>query len=169
MTFQRGLILFQSSLVSDFFGFFNGVLFSGSGLTNVALNKPSTQSTYHWLYGRPENVVDGNKALRPVNAPTQPPSTPSLIDGGGWTFWECLKSTPWSSATEENVVVSRLYVLRKVEPSLSRPLPLLSCCLTSTEARWPIRDGDRVGMRRESEGSIADRGDCGPPPEQWKC
>ena len=22
---------------------------------------------------------------------------------------------------------------------------LLSCCLTSTEARWPIRDGDRVG------------------------
>ena len=21
-------------------------------------------------------------------------------------------------------------------------LPLLSCCLTSTEARWPIRDGD---------------------------
>ena len=30
-------------------------------------------------------------------------------------------------------------------------LPLLSCCLTSTEARWPIRDGDRVGRGRESE------------------
>ena len=28
---------------------------------------------------------------------------------------------------------------------------LLSCCLTSTEARWPIRDGDRVGRRRESD------------------
>ena len=28
---------------------------------------------------------------------------------------------------------------------------LLSCCLTSTEARWPIRDGDRVGRGRESE------------------
>ena len=28
---------------------------------------------------------------------------------------------------------------------------LLSCCLTSTEARWPIRDGDRVGRERESE------------------
>ena len=28
---------------------------------------------------------------------------------------------------------------------------LLSCCLTSTEARWPIRDGDRVGWGQESE------------------
>ena len=28
---------------------------------------------------------------------------------------------------------------------------LLSCSLTSTEARWPIRDGDRVGRGRESE------------------
>ena len=27
----------------------------------------------------------------------------------------------------------------------------LSCSLTSTEARWPIRDGDRVGRGRESE------------------
>ena len=27
----------------------------------------------------------------------------------------------------------------------------LSCCLTSTEVRWPIRDGDRVGRGRESE------------------
>ena len=27
----------------------------------------------------------------------------------------------------------------------------LSCCLTSTEARWPIRDGDRVGRGRESD------------------
>ena len=31
------------------------------------------------------------------------------------------------------------------------PEDLLSCCLTSTEARWPIRDGDRVGRGRESE------------------
>ena len=28
---------------------------------------------------------------------------------------------------------------------------LISCCLTSTEARWPIRDGDRVGRGWESE------------------
>ena len=42
---------------------------------------------------------------------------------------------------------------------------LLSCCLTSTEARWPIRDGDRVGRGRESE--RLDRGNR--PPEQWKC
>ena len=30
-------------------------------------------------------------------------------------------------------------------------LALLSRCLMSTEARWPIRDGDRVGRGRESE------------------
>ena len=28
---------------------------------------------------------------------------------------------------------------------------MFSCCLTSTEARWPIRDGDRVGRGREGE------------------
>ena len=33
---------------------------------------------------------------------------------------------------------------------------LLHCCLTSTEARWLIRDGDRVGRGRESEGSTAE-------------
>ena len=29
-------------------------------------------------------------------------------------------------------------------------------CFTSTEARWPIRDRDRVGRGRKSEGSTAD-------------
>ena len=33
---------------------------------------------------------------------------------------------------------------------------LLSCCLMSMEARWPIRDGDRVGRGRESEGSTVE-------------
>ena len=33
----------------------------------------------------------------------------------------------------------------------SSPLPFLSWCLTSTEAGWPIRDGDRVGRGRESD------------------
>ena len=33
-----------------------------------------------------------------------------------------------------------------------------SCCLTSTEARWPIRDGDRVGRGQESD--RLDRGNC---------
>ena len=33
---------------------------------------------------------------------------------------------------------------------------LVSCCFTSTEARWPIRDGDRVGRGRESEGSTVE-------------
>ena len=32
----------------------------------------------------------------------------------------------------------------------------LLCCFTSTEARWLIRDGDRVGRGRKSEGSTAD-------------
>ena len=38
-------------------------------------------------------------------------------------------------------------------PFRQRPyFSLLSCGLTSTEARWPIRDGDRVaGRGRESE------------------
>ena len=33
---------------------------------------------------------------------------------------------------------------------------LLSCYFTSTEARWPIRDGDKVGRGRESEGSTTE-------------
>ena len=32
----------------------------------------------------------------------------------------------------------------------------LHCCFTSTEARWLIRDGDRVGRGRQSEGSAAE-------------
>ena len=50
----------------------------------------------------------------------------------------------------------------------------LTFCLTSTEARMLIRDGDRGGRGRGSEGSTActdpeDRGGRGPPPERWKC
>ena len=33
---------------------------------------------------------------------------------------------------------------------------MLYCCFTSTEARWLIRDGDRVGKGRQSEGSTAE-------------
>ena len=32
----------------------------------------------------------------------------------------------------------------------------VSCCFSSTEARWPIRDGDRVVRGQESEGSTAE-------------
>ena len=32
---------------------------------------------------------------------------------------------------------------------------VLHCCFTSTEARWLIRDGDRMGRGRQSEGSTA--------------
>ena len=43
---------------------------------------------------------------------------------------------------------------------------LLSCCLTSTEARWPIRDGDRVESGRQSESSTAETDRKGPD-RQW--
>ena len=33
---------------------------------------------------------------------------------------------------------------------------ILLCCFTSTEVRWLIRDGDRVGRGRKSEGSTVD-------------
>ena len=50
----------------------------------------------------------------------------------------------------------------------------LLCCLTSTEAGWPIRDGDRVGkgtgwLARPRKPPEKDRRDRRPPPEQWKC
>ena len=32
----------------------------------------------------------------------------------------------------------------------------LYCCFTSTEARWPIRDRDRMGRGRQSEGLTAE-------------
>ena len=34
---------------------------------------------------------------------------------------------------------------------------LLSCCFTSTEARWPIRDVDRAGNRPKKTGETVDR------------
>ena len=40
---------------------------------------------------------------------------------------------------------------------VERPTEIkLSWCFTSTEARWPIRDGDRAGRGRQSEGSTAE-------------
>ena len=47
-----------------------------------------------------------------------------------------------------------MYIIIIINIRLSSLLKgfLLSCCFTSTaEARWPIRDGDRVGRGRESE------------------
>ena len=43
-----------------------------------------------------------------------------------------------------------------VSPGTLRPRYFLYCCLTSTEARCPISDGDRVGRGQQSEGSIAE-------------
>ena len=42
------------------------------------------------------------------------------------------------------------------------PFLFLSWCFTSTESRWPIRDGDRVGRGRQSEGSTAETARKGP-------
>ena len=41
-------------------------------------------------------------------------------------------------------------------PELWATVTLLLSCFTSTEARWPIMDGDRVGRGRQSEGSTAE-------------
>ena len=52
------------------------------------------------------------------------------------------RSEPRYYASESNVALSSF--------------ALLSCCFTSTEARWPVRDGDRVGRGRQSDGSTAE-------------
>ena len=39
---------------------------------------------------------------------------------------------------------------------LAEPSFFLYCCFTSTEAKWPVRDGDSVGRGRQSEGSTAE-------------
>ena len=39
---------------------------------------------------------------------------------------------------------------------LAEPSFFLYCCFTSTEARWPIRDRDRVRRGRQNEGSTAE-------------
>ena len=49
--------------------------------------------------------------------------------------------------------------LRSLDLLISPGAPYLSlflCCLTSTEAGWPIRDGDRVGKRARVIGSTAE-------------
>ena len=74
--------------------------------------------------------------------------------------------------------VSVIFPTCSLYPNKSMPTQrytFLHCCFTSTEARWLIRDGDRVGRGRQSEGSTAEtvrkkrRDQRGPPPEQWKC
>ena len=52
------------------------------------------------------------------------------------------QSEPRYYASESNVALSSF--------------ALLSCCFTSTEVRWHIRDGDRVGRGRQSDGSTAE-------------
>ena len=44
---------------------------------------------------------------------------------------------------------------------------LLYCCFRSTEARWLIRDGDRVGRGRQSEGSTAETARTERPERPW--
>ena len=62
------------------------------------------------------------------------------------TFEE--KGEPQQIRTEVLLLTS-LTPYHKAKPAHTRSI--LHCCLTSTEARWPIRDGDRVGRGRESE------------------
>ena len=57
---------------------------------------------------------------------------------------------------KERTNSSPLRVQELCESRDGRPGLLLHCCLTSTEARWLVRDGDRVGRGRQSEGSTAE-------------
>ena len=59
--------------------------------------------------------------------------------------------------------------LRRVSPvrSLHGKFVLLHCCFTSTEARWLIRDGDKVGRGRQSEGSTAETRRRKRPERPW--
>ena len=70
------------------------------------------------------------------------------------------RQCPQTTAVEEKGELKRIRTEVPLLISLTaRPnrltkkhgISLLSCCLTSTEARWPIRDGDRVGRGRETE------------------
>ena len=62
----------------------------------------------------------------------------------------------------ECVSVLRLTTIAVAQSSV--PL-LLSWCFTSTEARWPIRDGDRVGRfqaRSKDQEILEEGGGAGP-------
>ena len=67
-----------------------------------------------------------------------------------------LNVQPRFNFSDENKVIlngkppSSSHVLRGADPLL------LQCCFTSTEVRWLIRDGDRGGRGRKSEGSPSD-------------
>ena len=56
----------------------------------------------------------------------------------------------------EVLPLTSLLPYRQAKPALTQPSLLLHCCFTSTEARWLIRDGDRGGRGRQSEGSTAE-------------
>ena len=58
--------------------------------------------------------------------------------------------------TTAGVRQSGLIVQQQTIFSTHKILLLFLCCFTSTEARWLIRDGDRVGIGRKSEGSTAE-------------
>ena len=66
------------------------------------------------------------------------------------------KGEPKRYRTEVLLLISLTpYLYRYAKPAHILSF-FLSCCFTSTGARWPIRDGDRVGTGRQSEGSTAE-------------
>ena len=62
----------------------------------------------------------------------------------------------FSEFVSETLHLVDVCLYEKLQFKRSLIVLLLHCCLTSTEARWLIRDGDRVGRGRESEGSTAE-------------
>ena len=68
----------------------------------------------------------------------------------------CPQTTTFGEPKRYRTEVLPLTSLTARPNRLSQFVTVLSCCFTSTEERWPIRDGDRVGRGRESEGSTAE-------------
>ena len=64
-------------------------------------------------------------------------------------FFFCIRKKVGFQKIRVTLIDGVLYFTKSRHCSLVAETVLLSCCLTSTEARWPIRDGDRVGRGRE--------------------
>ena len=104
-------------------------------------------------------------------------STTEGLWGGGWGVynyvqeahsnsqrqgrmtWSChgmaLRWSSWSRAVLQGVRKCARVTAMMMWSLMSSDVGLL-CCLTSTEAGWPIRDGDRVGKRARVIGSTAE-------------
>ena len=74
----------------------------------------------------------------------------ALLDHSCLCAWQLPQ--PWTYIYIYTHTHTPSIAFRHLPPNSARfSYAFLSCCLTSTEAGWPIRDGDRVGRGRESD------------------